>query len=279
MKIVYAVAIFAATTNAAESETRLAGAKVTKLAHPTYVASLHLQGEAAAGLRCSGVLIEPKLVLTTATCASQNIEYVSVGRDAERRRVEKKSKHPNFFGLEHIRHDNLAILELVSAVPAKVATPIAIDRGDELDDDTDEVTDAIALGWFPERTGILARFRGQRSQGDLKLHEVATRIVPNHQCGEWWRDEFASNVICTAFDPRAARPNGLDEGCPLILQKRGGEVLVGIATFQFNLYDSSSKYPVVYSRISTYIPFIDDTIAKVAAVERRNIIDRLNSLQ
>ncbi|KAI5106935.1 hypothetical protein C0J45_2573, partial [Silurus meridionalis] len=207
--------------------------------------------------KCGGLLIRKNYVLTAAHCAD-NIEYSGKGQlevvlgahniskkehEQQRIKVKKCIKHPCYRKDE--RANDIMLLKLKSnAKLNKNVTVIALPKEDK---DIPANRLCSIAGW-----GKTA----QNSAASNVLKEVTLKIMSNSECKDAWQMYFDSyNMICTNVDGKNAFCQG-DSGSPLICDNQPQ----GIAAYTFSGNCLNDKYPEVYMKISSFLPWIKQVI-------------------
>ncbi|KAI3356812.1 hypothetical protein L3Q82_003473 [Scortum barcoo] len=96
------------------------------------------------------------------------------------------------------------------------------------------------------------------------LQQALLPVVDYATCSrsDWWGNLVTTNMVCAGGDGLLASCNG-DSGGPLNCQNRDGSWGVhGVVSFGSSLGCNYPKKPSVFTRVSAYIPWINNVIAK-----------------
>eukprot|EP00644_Phytophthora_capsici_P015315 jgi/Phyca11/113701/e_gw1.24.412.1 len=193
---------------------------------------------------CSGVLITPTLVLTTATCTNiQETRFVSVGShfnngsaDGEQIEVHHAQNH-TFYNSSTASY-NFALLTLLNA---SSITPVKLPQAD--DSDIAPGVWANVLGW-----GDKSNDNGA-SSNELQSVELEVK-----DCAGFYTVDNSS--VCAGGVAGKDSCNG-DEGGPLIKENGQGDaddVLIGLVGLGSSC--GTMGTPAVFSRVSTALEWI-----------------------
>ncbi|XP_026054118.1 complement factor D-like [Carassius auratus] len=199
---------------------------------------------------CGGFLISDRYVMTAAHCwknesltavvgaheLRENEGYVRIG-------VKSYHMHPDF-NMSTLEND-IMLLRLEKEVEQnKNVMKISIQT--EKDIEADSV--CRVAGW-----GRL-NFKGKKI---FHLMEAEVKIMNNTECKNKWKDKFSvSEMMCVYGDGGSCSEDG---GGPLVC----GNTAVGVTSFGDPNICNSPELPVVYIKISPYIPWICSVIANV----------------
>uniref|UniRef100_A0A8C2WSJ8 pancreatic elastase II n=1 Tax=Cyclopterus lumpus TaxID=8103 RepID=A0A8C2WSJ8_CYCLU len=97
------------------------------------------------------------------------------------------------------------------------------------------------------------------------LQQALLPVVDHSTCtrSDWWGSLVTSNMVCAGGDGQLASCNG-DSGGPLNCQNPDGSWDVhGVVSFGSSMGCNYSKKPSVFTRVSAYIPWINNVSGKV----------------
>jgi secreted trypsin-like serine protease len=214
---------------------------------------------------CAGVYVDAYWVLTAAHCVvgipASNIQLASgITKltditSADRRNVVSKVIDPQFVappvGGELAPYHDLALLRLARPVPGAWTIPMNTDPS------MPAVNAPLTLyGWGLTDAG----YPDSLQQGNLTDHTGPSGPT----CGLWFSDEFDvhANVCASGQVPGRVEPVVAcigDSGGPLVETTATGPQLVGVVHMG-DAACSFPSFPGVYTRVSTYAPWIQSVI-------------------
>ncbi|XP_036970883.1 duodenase-1-like [Acanthopagrus latus] len=228
------------------------GIKVPENAMP-YMVSLQ---SATGDHLCGGFLIREDFVLTAAHCDKGKHERVVLGTndlkraDPEKIRfIEKKYTHPDYKSLELGK--DIMLIKLSQKAP--ISNSVQTIRLPSSPRNLGENEKCLVAGWGKTYT---------RGQVVHELREVNVSVINQTVCVEKWKDfPLPEKVICAGgYNTNYGFCQG-DSGGPLVCN---GEP-VGIVSYNSgancNYSSNSPNKPNVYTDVSQYLPWINDTLS------------------
>ncbi|GJQ80499.1 hypothetical protein Trydic_g12391 [Trypoxylus dichotomus] len=195
---------------------------------------------------CGGSIISNLWVLTAAHCMfGRTISMIKVvvgtnmlDSGGVSARIQKVVVHPNFMNVGVMPND-IALIRLASVLTySNTIAAVTIDM-----ENPKSTTDVTVIGWG------LTRRNGSTSN---RLRKFSTTITTPVTCKRYW-PTVTSDKICTRLK-RGKGPEDGDSGGPLI--DTSTKILLGVASF----ISISGTRPDVYTRVSKYMRWIEDTI-------------------
>ncbi|XP_058457236.1 elastase-1-like [Malaya genurostris] len=252
--LLFSFAVLLATASAVSSP-RISGGTIASPTDIPWAAGVIIHGGTSGHDFCSGVLISPRHVLTSADCVSGAIE-VTVALNASRMTsigtlmsVANVLIHPGWTSL--LRRDDLAILTLNQDAPIDNETirPVNMPRRSDASNSFVNFV-ATTAGWG--NTGN--RDNEPIPTDDLRF--ARDTVTSNAACQlsyAWVR----STHICIGTDDGG--PCNGDEGGPVTVQEAGRIFLIGVHSFHFNgIRGCDRGRSAVATRITDYLDWLTE---------------------
>jgi len=257
--ILFSLIPFGSIHSASSPLKRIVGGSEVKRAFWPWMAALvkRNSSDLASGFFCGGVLIHRQWLLTSAHCIHTYLpnEY-EVALDVHDLKtdqgdiyqVRKHVIHPDFNSLN--LDNDLALIQLKNATPYPVIEST-------LSPTIEEGVSGIVIGW-----GQLSEYGNFANT----LQQVTVTIVSNACCQLAFQKDptevhISSKVIC-AGEPEGGKDACYgDSGGPLIIQYLNRWILAGIVSWGHGC--ARPDYYGVYTRISSYIDFIESNVPTI----------------
>ncbi|KAM8855779.1 granzyme H-like [Spinachia spinachia] len=239
---VYCLILFQLLCLTGATETGIVGGKVAKPHSRPYMASLQFQGKHS----CGGMLIREDFVLTAAHCKQSQTMTVVLGahdiskkeKSQQRIRVAKYHQHPRFTrGYDY----DIMLLEL---------------------ENNATLTRSVKAIRLPKKSGkipaniycAVAGWGQTAKKASSNVLKDTTEVMQfSFECKHVWKENFNSeHMLCTKFYKRTGGICQGDSGGPLICNT----ILQGMTAFTFKDDCNDPKYPHVFIKVSSFLPWI-----------------------
>ncbi|XP_065786083.1 proproteinase E isoform X2 [Muntiacus reevesi] len=238
------------------------GARTTQIPPPCCQVSLQYEKDGAFHHTCGGSLIAPDWVVTAGHCISTSRTYQVVLGEYDRSELEGPEQvipinagdlfvHPLWNSNCVACGNDIALVKLSRSAQLgdKVKLASLPPAGDILPNEAP----CYISGWGRLYTG-----------GPLpdKLQEALLPVVDHEHCSQWdwWGITVKTTMVCAGGDTRSGC-NG-DSGGPLNCPAADGSWQVhGVTSFVSAFGCNTIKKPTVFTRVSAFIDWIDETIA------------------
>ncbi|XP_034244259.1 trypsin-1-like [Thrips palmi] len=254
----------------ARAATRIVGGSTALRGEFPWLVSITRGG----GHFCGGSLVSKRWVLTAAHCLCSGSSEplrpeqvrVSVGQHDLREReastvgVARLLMHPGY-ECSHFVHD-VALMKLSEDVQwGDTAWPACLPSATGTKDHSsfsDREATAAGWGWTNENSN-----KGGRAD---VLQKVQLRVLDNGQCRDWYKSQgkktkIRDTQICAGFESGGRDSCWADSGGPLMVSDAtdGGRVTV-VGVVSTGIGCARPKLPGLYTRLSDYVPWIEDQI-------------------
>nr|XP_032825986.1 chymotrypsin-like elastase family member 2A [Petromyzon marinus] len=206
---------------------------------------------------CSGTLIAPQWVLTSGSCAKQtyylrvvlgkhNIYQQEAGANVAEAYLTAYHSGFNYTSLEK----DIGLIKLKAPVTSDIGIQFAC-----LPSDNERLSSAsrcYVIGWGSKtKNGLLTS----------TLQQANLPVIDDNTCNTFWGFQLPANTTC-AGDGSSGACDG-DWGGPLLCLKSDNSwVLHGVVTFISKRSCKDYYVPTVFTRISAYIPWIQNVMAR-----------------
>ncbi|KAM6976930.1 elastase 2 [Aplochiton taeniatus] len=240
--------------------TRVVGGDDVRQHSWPWQASLQYQSGSSFYHTCGATLISSTWVMTAAHCISRNTYRVYLGKHNLKDNNEAGSIAITPAKIiVHENWDSYRILNDIALI--KLSTPVTI-------------TDTIMPACIPDAGTILPNgapcyvtgwgrlWTGGPIADILQQALLPVVSYPNCSKPDWWGSLVTNNMVCAGGDGDLASCNG-DSGGPLNCRNADGSWDVhGVVSFGSSMGCNYPKKPSVFTRVSAYIPWINNVMTK-----------------
>ncbi|GAB6030890.1 hypothetical protein CHUAL_007722 [Chamberlinius hualienensis] len=256
------------------------GGKDVPFGHFSWMVALFLN-EDFSRATCGGTLISDQWVLTAGHCFFNEdtnqrhgeVEYtVRLGvvdldsSSQQNLKVIELILHPSFS--QKTKLNDIALMKLETKVTCEnMVGAICLPSLPELMSDTFEGKMSYIAGWGEES------YEGKSSS---RLKQLQLKVIPNNRCQEIYDSKKSEGIIintqlCAGLqDSQPLTPGGPcqgDSGGPLMYEYTDNSTrrwyVVGVVSFGIGCADIEPKVPAVFTRVTSYIPWIMSSIKNV----------------
>ncbi|XP_037359060.1 granzyme B(G,H)-like [Talpa occidentalis] len=195
---------------------------------------------------CGGFLIREDFVLTAAHCNVSSMNVTLGAHDITKQErtqqvipVKRAIPHPNYNNTTHV--NDIMLLQLERK--AKKNKAVNILRLPRARDRVRPGQVCSVAGWG----------RNRQKEFSDKLQEVKLTIQEDQECKQCYPDHYDNRIQLCAGDPKKDKASFQgDSGGPLVCKK----MAMGIVDYGFK----SGKPPRVYTKVSSFLPWIKETM-------------------
>lgn len=251
----FTVAGMAANIAQAVPTSKIIGGQVAESGRWPATVALVLAGSDSPfeGFFCAGSLIENDLVLTAAHCmeglnAADIQVYVGSQLLSSGGQLLDVKRFRSHSGYSNSTNDNdIALLLLSSPVANSKLLPAATDSQMSTLNADSSLT---IMGW-----GVTVETAEEPSE---QLREAVVPFVTKADCTSAYGDKITNNMFCAGYELGGVDTCLGDSGGPVIASFNGSERQVGIVSWGNGC--AQPGFPGVYTKVSNYQTWLDDTI-------------------
>ncbi|NRA68722.1 MAG: serine protease [Pseudobacteriovorax sp.] len=195
---------------------------------------------------CGGAFIADDVVLTAAHCVTGDNSDLVVRREGSSTTIDVVAVK------SHEGYDNEALTNDIAL--------LFLDRGQV---ESGEVIDLSSNLSLDGKDLKIIGYGNKSSYGylfDDELHEVTVPILSDGKCSNDYGSEYHADVqFCAGTETGGYDSCQGDSGGPALIEAKGGYHLAGIVSWGYGC--AQAEYPGVYTRVSTFLDWIDSSIA------------------
>lgn len=255
-----------APTSKPDVTAKIVGGRVANRAATPWFLQMHLDDPGGSSL-CGATAISSRWAVTAAHCVISTAGRIRIGRgktailvnpvernQGPRYYISRVVVHPGYRPANVLQLNDIALIQ--TDRPMRVAG-LALNGSPNLP----------AEGTSAQVFGFGLRISGAYNSFPTKLHygNVDVLAGPTGPCGEYGSSFRAALQLCAGLPQGGIDSCQGDSGGPLIANVGGRPRLVGIVSSGTDC--ALAEYPGIYTRVSTYAPWIRQFIAGNVAVQ------------